>query len=221
MGKKIFSMYADAIDKNGEKHIVTVVGKYVKKNEFISVAEQKTINGKDGLFVREEKKRVRKLILAYSICHPTDTFNEAEGIRVALRRMREHPIGTLTTEDKTMLCKDMCNILVFNELKHIINHIDDYIVKKENETEYILETEEEEVHNDVLEETIPQEKKEEMVDDAVKTMISAIEKVASHQPKEDEGVEIELSEGKTFTFDGVELPKAQPRDAKGRFCKKE
>lgn len=211
MGKKIFSMYADAIDKNGEKHIVTVVGKYVKKNEFISVAEQKTINGKDGLFVREEKKRVRKLILAYSICHPTDTFNEEEGIRVALRRMREHPIGTLTTEDKTMLCKDMCNILVFNELKHIINHIDNYIVNKEGETEYILETEEDDV----------KEEKEESLDEGIKSMISAMENVASNQPKEDEGVEIELSEGKTFTLDGVELPKAQPRDAKGRFCKKE
>ena len=194
-------MYANAIDKKGEKHIVTVVGKYVKKNEFTSVAEQKTVNGKDGLFVREEKKRVRQLVLAYSICHPTDTFNEAEGIRVALRRMKKHPIGTLTTKDKTMLCKDMCNILVFNELKHIINNIDNYILDDDKEASNASEQEETATPN-----------ANETLDDGIKSMITAMENVANNQPKEDEGVEIELTEGKKFTFDGKELPKAQTCD---------
>lgn len=134
MKEKFYSMYGKAVDANDETHIVTVVGKYEQytKTEDEILPTQIQINDsnnfRNGTVIFPMKKHYRKFKLSYSICHPNDEFNEDVGIRIAKSRInRGDTVGELTSRNITMLNKDQCNMLVFCELQHIIQHIDEYL----------------------------------------------------------------------------------------------
>ncbi|MBR6516943.1 MAG: hypothetical protein IKT40_08935 [Bacilli bacterium] len=134
MSRKIYSMYGTAVDKDGQSHIVTVVGEYTNKKEVecnskeveIEVGEDKTVS---GYLTVPRKQMVRTLTYAYSICCPEDKFDEAEGIRLATKRLKTNPLGELKSKYVTSLCKDQIEIILFGELKYITQNIEKFITK--------------------------------------------------------------------------------------------
>jgi len=134
MARKIFSMYGTAIDEEGKEHIVTVAGVYtqtvtyepIEKQVQIPVNDKKSVDG-TLKFLKKGKKR--KLVYAFSICHPDDNFNEEIGKQKALKRVKTNPMGELETKFITSLCPDQINLILYGELKHIINNIGHYIKK--------------------------------------------------------------------------------------------
>ena len=134
MSRKIYSMYGTAVDKNGQSHVVTVVGEYTTKKEVelktsdvnVEVTEDKFVQ---GIITLPRKQMVRTLRYAYSICNPEDEFNEQEGVRLATKRIKNNPLGELTTKYVTSLCKDQIELILFGELKYIIENIDKFINK--------------------------------------------------------------------------------------------
>ncbi len=132
MKKKLYTLYGNAFDKNGQKHVVTVVGLFEQFKEDVDViksvpVEVKNDSWTDGILIFNKKQKVRTFTTAYSICHPDDEFNDVVGIELAESRLKTRPIGQLSSVDVTMLTPDMCNMVLFNELTHIINNIDKYI----------------------------------------------------------------------------------------------
>ena len=132
MSRKIYSMYGTAVDKDGQKHVVTIVGEYTTKKEVefnstdvdVQVSEDKFVQ---GIITVPRKQMVRTLRYAYSICNPEDEFNEEVGISIATRRIKDNPLGELKTKYVTSLCKDQIEIILFGELKYIMENIDKFI----------------------------------------------------------------------------------------------
>lgn len=135
MKTKYFSMYANAVDAEGNNHVVTVVGELTIKGEKTSVTYDAPIeleNGKtvSGNITIPFKKNTRTLKLGYSICHPNDEFSVEYGQHIATRRIKNgNYIGELTTTNVTMLNDDQCELNVFGELNYIVKNIDKYINK--------------------------------------------------------------------------------------------
>lgn len=135
MKQKFYHMFGRAIDSNGHEHIVTIVGEYTKQkvykpvladDGFVALDNNKTAN---AILIYKEPQKVRKLRYAYSICHTDDIeqFDEAFGVEIAKRRIKDNPLGELETTFKTTLCDDQIKIILFGELKHIIDNIDTFI----------------------------------------------------------------------------------------------
>ena len=134
MSKKFYSMHGTAKDANGQPHVVTIVGMFestketLVKNEdvIVDVSPTKNVEGK---LTYEVKKPIRKLTYAYSICHPEDKFNEQTGIDIAKTRIHSNPMGQLITPYVTCLCKDQIELILFGELKFILDNIDRFLDK--------------------------------------------------------------------------------------------
>jgi hypothetical protein len=132
MKEKVYSMHETAVDKDGLKHEVMIVGVYsqkkvkenVEKNALIQVSTDKYVDGK---ICFSKPKIKRNLRYAYAICHADDKFNEEVGKKIALRRVKNSPMGELETKYVTTLCKDQIKLILQGELQHIINNIDKYI----------------------------------------------------------------------------------------------
>lgn len=134
---KYYSVYGKTNDANGVQRYVTVVGMLEQTRDKMLVqevvpVETKPNNFVDGILTYKKKMLHRKLTLSLSICHPTDTFSEEEGINVAKRRIRNGEIiGTLETSDVTMLTEDAIMGELIVKLNHIIENIDEYIPKED------------------------------------------------------------------------------------------
>ena len=136
MKTKIFNMWQKAIDKNGHKHYVTVVGKFEQTRERELVQEVVPVEVKEGSFVDgvltypSNKLLKRTLTLGASICHPSDTFDEETGINIAKARIEKGDnIGTIETKDVTMLTEDAIMAEIYVKLAYICENIDEYISK--------------------------------------------------------------------------------------------
>lgn len=131
MSRKIYSMYGTAVDKNGQNHVVTIVGEYTNKKENKYIGEELEVEhyGKNttGFAFIPTKQMVRTLRYAYAICNPEDKFDEQEGIRIATKRIKTNPLGELQTKYVTSLCKDQIELILFGELKYIMENIDKFI----------------------------------------------------------------------------------------------
>ena len=135
MSKKIvyYHVYGKAIDSDGVNHYVTVVGKLEQTRERSIVQEQVPVEVKPNSFVSgvltyQPKILRRKLTLGVSICHPSDTFDEQVGIKVAKGRIeRGEDLGSLVTNNITMLTEDAIMGELIVKLNHICENIDDYI----------------------------------------------------------------------------------------------
>ena len=130
---KYFHVYGKAIDSDGVNHYVTVVGKLEQTRERSIVQEQVPVEVKPNSFVSgvltyQPKILRRKLTLGVSICHPSDTFDEQVGIKVAKGRIeRGEDLGSLATNNITMLTEDAIMGELIVKLNHICENIDDYI----------------------------------------------------------------------------------------------
>ena len=133
MKTKNYSLWAEAIDANGEKHIVTVVGKFTQNYVPKQITQEVPVEVKSGTYVNGKltfNKRTlhRTLTLGVSICHPLDKFDEAFGVELAKARIeRGQDAGTIETNDVTMLTEDLIMCEILGKLSYICNNIDDYI----------------------------------------------------------------------------------------------
>lgn len=135
MSKKIvyYHVYGKAIDSDGVNHYVTVVGKLEQTRERSIVQEQVPVEVKPNSFVSgvltyQPKILRRKLTLGVSICHPSDTFDEQVGIKVAKGRIeRGEDLGSLVTNNITMLTEDAIMGELIVKLNHICENIDEFL----------------------------------------------------------------------------------------------
>ena len=130
---KFYHLIADAVDSDGVKHKVTVVGKfeqrYIKKpvNKRHPFVDE---HGKNVEATLVFNKRVieRTLTIGVAICNPTDRFSEEEGIKIAKKRIEEgKDAGKITTNSVTMLTKDLILMELLGKLNYITSNIDDYV----------------------------------------------------------------------------------------------
>lgn len=133
MKEKFYHLYAPAYDEDGEKHVVTVVGKFTQNYEPKEVAQDVPVEVKPGSFVKGKltfNKRTlhRKLTIGVSICHPLDEFDEEFGVELAKARIEKgEDAGTIETNDVTMLTEDAITAELLTKLAYITNNIDAYL----------------------------------------------------------------------------------------------
>ena len=135
MKTKFTSFYAVAVDKEGGRHYVTVVGK-LTQGYFPKKFEQDVpVEVKPGVTVKGKltfTKRTlhRKLTVGVSICHPTDKFDEASGIELAKARIEKgRDAGSVETNSVTMLTEDLVEAELLGKLSYICANIDSYLHK--------------------------------------------------------------------------------------------
>ena len=134
MKVKFYNTHAVCTDSKGEKHVVTVVGKFEQTRKRQTVEESVPIEVKPNSFVYGKltypsiKVLHRKLTLGVSICHPSDTFDEKVGVDVAKKRIEKGEVlGSLETNNVTMLTEDAIMGEILIKLNHICETIEDYI----------------------------------------------------------------------------------------------
>lgn len=129
---KYYHMYASCVDSKGEKHIVTVVGKFEqsRKEEVVQDVVPVEIKPKsfvDGILTYGFKKLNRKLTLGVSICHPLDKFDEEVGVKIAKGRIEKgETLGQLETSNVTMLTEDAIMAEIVVKLNHICENVENY-----------------------------------------------------------------------------------------------
>ena len=130
---KYYHAYAVAESNNGDKHYVTVVGKFEQNRKSKIVQDVVPVETKpnsivDGILTYEVKNLNRKLTLGVSICHPSDTFDEEVGVKIAKGRIENgQDLGQLETSNVTMLTEDAIMAEILVKLNHICSNIDEYI----------------------------------------------------------------------------------------------
>jgi hypothetical protein len=133
MKTKFSSLWAEAIDANGGKHFITVVGKFEQNYFPKEITEEVPVEIRPGSFVKGKltfNKRTlhRKLTIGISICHPLDEFDEEFGVELAKARIEKgQDAGSIETNDVTMLTEDAVQAELLTKLLYVKTHIDDYI----------------------------------------------------------------------------------------------
>lgn len=129
MKNKVFHIYGTAVDKDGEEHVVTMVGELTKTKE---KALEESENHGDSITLKCKTRWTRTLKYGFSICHTSDLndFNEELGVQIGLRRARTSPLGELTTTRVTTLCDEQVKMILLGELQYVVKNIDKYIKKR-------------------------------------------------------------------------------------------
>lgn len=133
MKTKFYHLWAEALDANGEKHYVTVVGKFEQNYEPKEVTQEVPVEVKPGSVVKGKltfNKRTlhRVLTVGVSICHPLDEFDEEFGVELAKARIeRGEDAGSVETNSVTMLTDDLIMAELLGKLTYITNNIDSYL----------------------------------------------------------------------------------------------
>ena len=140
MAEKFYHICGRAYDDDGKMHIVTVVGKVEQGSEKVDVKLDANdipifvnkigdeIQANDISINFKDKRFSRKLEIGVSICHPLDKFSEETGVRIAKRRIKNGDIiGTLRTNDLSMLTQDGVYAELLVKLNHIKDNIEKYI----------------------------------------------------------------------------------------------
>ena len=130
---KFYHVFGQIKTDDGERHVVTIVGKLEQTRDLNEITETVEVEGKPNQFVKGElkykiKQLKRKLTLGMSICHPTDTFDEEVGVEIAKKRIENgYELGSLETNNVTMLTEDAIMAELMVKLNHILRHIEEYI----------------------------------------------------------------------------------------------
>lgn len=130
---KYYSLWAEATDANGEKHVVTVVGKFTQNYVPKEVTEDVPVEVKPGTVVKGKltfNKRTlhRVLTVGVSICHPLDKFDEEFGVELAKARIEKgEDAGSIETNNVTMLTEDLIMAELLGKLTYICNNVDSYL----------------------------------------------------------------------------------------------
>ena len=135
MSKKIkyYHRSGEVTLKNGTTRKVTIVGKFEQTRKPTTIVEDAIVDvypGKyvDGVLMFSRKILERKLTLGMAICAPSDKFDEEYGIKLAKKRINQGiNLGTVYTNDVTMLTKDACEAELENKFKFISNNLEKYI----------------------------------------------------------------------------------------------
>ena len=140
MAEKFYHICGRAYDDDGKMHIGRGGGKVEQGSEKVDVKldahdiqKKKKKNGYDiqanDISINFKDKRFsRKLEIGVSICHPLDKFDEGTGVRIAKRRIKNGDIiGTLRTNDLSMLTQDGVYAELLVKLNHIKDNIEKYI----------------------------------------------------------------------------------------------
>ena len=130
---KFSHVWGKAVDKDGNVHYVTIVGKLEQSHERVTVKEDAYVaysefKGVMGTLTYAPKLLKRKLTLGMSICHPNDEFNEEIGVKMAKSKIKKgQTLGSLETNNVTMLTDDAILAELFVKLAHITSNIDNYL----------------------------------------------------------------------------------------------
>lgn len=130
MKQEFFDVNGVAHDKNGKRHVITVVGMLETWRERIVVDENVkylTVNGKEkeGILLKSEKLLKKKLTMSFSVCHPLDEFKESVGIGIAKRRIKEgRTLGSVESTCLTMLHENSIKALLKAELQTLIDEME-------------------------------------------------------------------------------------------------
>lgn len=130
MKQEFFNVNGVAHDKNGQRHVITVVGMLETWRERIVVDENVkylTVNGKEkeGILLKSEKLMKKKLTMSFSVCHPLDEFKERVGIGIAKRRIKEgRTLGSVESTCLTMLHENSIKALLKAELQTLIDEME-------------------------------------------------------------------------------------------------
>ena len=135
MKTKYYSLWHEAIDADGEKHVITVVGKFTQNYIPKQITQEVPVEVKPGSTVKGKltfNKRTlhRTLTVGVSICHPSDKFDEEFGVELAKARIeRGQDAGMIETNDVTMLTEDLIMCELLGKLTYICSNIDEYFNK--------------------------------------------------------------------------------------------
>jgi hypothetical protein len=133
MKTKFYHLYSECVDKDGEKHVVTVVGKFTQNYVPKEITEEVPVEVKPGTVVKGKltfNKRTlhRTLTVGVSICHPSDEFDKEFGVELAKARIEKgQDAGTIETNDVTMITEDLIMAELLGKLSYICNNIENYI----------------------------------------------------------------------------------------------
>ena len=135
MKTKYYHVFGRVKDKEGQEHVVTVVGKFEQTRKQEEVKEVVDVETLPNVFVKGDltykvKQLKRKLTLGVSICHPLDDFDEEVGVEIAKKRIENcQDVGYLETSNVTMLTEDAIMAELVVKLNYILGHIEDYLPK--------------------------------------------------------------------------------------------
>ena len=133
MKTKYYHVFGRVKDKEGQEHVVTVVGKFEQTRKQEEVKEVVDVETLPNVFVKGDltykvKQLNRKLTLGVSICHPLDDFDEEVGVEIAKKRIENgQDVGSLETSNVTMLTEDAIIAELVTKLNWIMSNISDYI----------------------------------------------------------------------------------------------
>lgn len=135
MSKKIkyYHRSGEVTLKNGTTRKVTIVGKFEQTRKPTTIVEDAIVDvypGKyvDGTLMFSRKILERKFTIGMAICAPSDKFDEEYGIKLAKKRIKQGiNLGTVYTNDVTMLTKDACEAELENKFKFISKNLEKYL----------------------------------------------------------------------------------------------
>lgn len=134
MKAKIYSTTKEVVDKEGGKHVITVVGSLTKrrrkidhiKDAYVEIGKKSVLK---GTLIFKEKRIDKQLTMAMSICHPHDTFDKEVGIKLATSRLKKYDIGKVETSSLSMLDSQMVNAMISAKADYIADNIDKFLPK--------------------------------------------------------------------------------------------
>ena len=133
MKTKYYHVFGRVKDKEGQEHVVTIVGKFDQTRNQEKVKEVVDVETLPNIYVKGDltykvKQLKRKLTLGVSICHPLDDFDEEVGVEIAKKRIENRQdVGSLETSNVTMLTEDAIIAELVTKLNWIMSNISDYI----------------------------------------------------------------------------------------------
>ena len=134
MKAKIYSTTKEVVDKEGGKHVITVVGSLTKrrrkidhiKDAYVEIGKKSVLKGTLSF---KEKRIDKQLTMAMSICHPHDTFDKEVGIKLATSRLKKYDIGKVETSSLSMLDSQMVNAMISAKADYIADNLDKFVPK--------------------------------------------------------------------------------------------
>lgn len=134
MKAKIYSTTKEVVDKEGGKHVITVIGSLTKrrrkidhiKDAYVEIGKKSVLKGTLSF---KEKRIDKQLTMAMSICHPHDTFDKEVGIKLATSRLKKYDIGKVETSSLSMLDSQMVNAMISAKADYIADNLDKFLPK--------------------------------------------------------------------------------------------
>ena len=134
MKANIYSTTREVVDKQGLKHVITVVGALTRERKkidhisdaYIELGKKSVLKGTLNF---KEKRLSKSLVMAMSICHPHDIFDKEIGIKLATSRLKKNNIGKVETASLSMLDSNMVSAMIESKAEYIADNLDKFLPK--------------------------------------------------------------------------------------------